>query len=85
MRSVPESGVIELREYGYRDWKPELVRYKLPEKWQKTKFVLKDATGKAIPFQVSEGVLMFVTSLPKGKAVTYKLQPGTGVSPAATL
>ena len=74
--AVPEDGRIVMRDYGYRDWGPELVRYAVDAKRFPTGgLVLLDAAGKAVPFQIDGGVLAFVASVPKGGDATWTLKP----------
>ena len=75
MAEVPRNGEIRLTEYGYRNWGPELVRYRVDSKqFPQRKSVLLGPDGKAVPFQVKEGMLSFVAELAKGQTVEYKLQ-----------
>jgi len=72
---VPASGVIQLTDYGYRAWGPELVQYRLDlAQFPPGNQVLLGPDGKAVPFQIKVGVLSFVAELPKGQTVQYKLQ-----------
>ncbi|MGD0089665.1 MAG: hypothetical protein ABSE73_07075 [Planctomycetota bacterium] len=73
--SVPDNGIIQLTDYGFRDWGPELVRYTLDtRKFEAGRLVLLAGDGKAVPFQIQDGVLMFVASVKKGQTATYTLQ-----------
>ena len=75
MPEVPRNGEIRLTEYGYRNWGPELVRYRIdPKQFPQRKSVLLGPDGKAVPFQIHEGTLSFVAELAKGQTVEYKLQ-----------
>jgi len=74
-RPVPDDGIIRLTDYGFRDWGPELVRYKLDtKKFEPGRLVLLAGDGKAVPFQIQNGTLMFVASVKKGQTATYNLQ-----------
>ncbi|HUW34417.1 MAG TPA: hypothetical protein VM223_22650 [Planctomycetota bacterium] len=74
MAAVPDDGVIRLADYGYRDWGPELVRYRIDAgRFQPGKLVLTGPDGAAVPFQVEGGVLSFVAELKKGQSVSYTL------------
>ena len=71
---VPKDGRIRITDYGYRDWGPELVHYRLDtQRFPPGRLVLTDAAGKAVPFQVDGGVLAFVASVPKGETAVYAL------------
>jgi len=74
-RAVPDDGTIRLVDCGFRDWGPELVRFTLDtKKFEPGRLVLLASDGKAVPFQVQDGTLMFVAAVPKGKTATYTLQ-----------
>ncbi len=73
---VPQNGEIRLTEYGYRNWGPELVRYRIdPKQFPQRNNVLLGPDGNAVPFQINGGMLSFVAELAKGQTVEYKLQP----------
>ena len=75
MAEVPNDGVIRFIDYGYRNWGPELVRYRIdPKQFPQRKSELLGPDGNAVPFQINEGMLSFVAELAKGQAVEYKLQ-----------
>ncbi len=74
-RTVPPDGRIAITDYGYRDWGPELVHYTLDTaRFRPGELVLLDPAGRAVPFQIDDGVLAFVASVPKGDRATYTLQ-----------
>jgi len=74
-RPVPDDGTIRLTDYGFRDWGPELVRYTLDtKKFEPGRLALLAGDGKALPFQIQNGVLMFVASVKKGQTAAYTLQ-----------
>ncbi|MCL4205921.1 MAG: hypothetical protein KJ000_25845 [Pirellulaceae bacterium] len=73
--AVPADGRIVLTDHGLRDWGPELVCYTLDAAaFPPGRLALLGPDGKAVPFQVEDGALSFVASLPQGKSVTYTLQ-----------
>ena len=79
---VPADGRIALTDYAGRNWGPELVHYTIDTtRFAPGRLVLLDENGKAVPFQIKttdgKGLLMFVATVPKGKSVTYKLQPAS--------
>ncbi len=79
---VPADGRIALTDYAGRNWGPELVHYTIDTtRFAPGRLVLLDENGKAVPFQIKttdgKGLLMFVATAPKGKSVTYKLQPAS--------
>jgi len=75
MAEVPRNGEIRLTEYGYRNWGPELVRYRIDAKqFPRRRSVLLGPDGNAMPFQINEGRLSFVAELAKGQTVEYRLQ-----------
>ena len=79
--AVPADGRIVIRDYGYRDWGPELVHYTVdPAKFATGACGLNDADGKQIPCQVDDGILTFVASLGKGKTAEYRLTAGPGAA-----
>ena len=72
--AVPDDGRITLTDYGYRDWGPELLEYRVDTKrFPPGRLVLLGPGGKAVPFQIDRGVLAFVASVPKGAHATYTL------------
>ncbi|MCY3020993.1 MAG: hypothetical protein NTW87_18410 [Planctomycetota bacterium] len=74
LRAVPANGQIVLRDYGARDWGPELVHFLVDTaRFVPGKLVLTDARAKAVPFQIEGGTLAFVASVGKGQTVTYTL------------
>ena len=74
---VPDDGRIELRDYGYRDWGPELVHYTLDAARFKPNAVsLVEAEGRLIPFQIDGNTLTFVASVPNGGEAVYLLTEG---------
>ena len=85
MAVVPADGRITLTDYGYRDWGPELVQYKVDaDKFKPGPVALVDGAGQAVAGQIDGGVLSFVASVPKGQTVTYTVKAGTG-GPKSTL
>jgi len=73
--AVPADGKMVLTDYGLREWGPELVSYTLDTKaFPPGRLALLGPDGKAVPFQVEDGTLSFVASLPQGQAVAYTLQ-----------
>ena len=79
---VPADGRIVLTDYAGRNWGPELVRYAIDTaRFAPGRLVLLDDNGKAVPFQIKttdgKRLLMFIGAVPKGKSVTYNLQPAT--------
>jgi len=73
---VPPDGVITIRDYGARDWGPELVNCTVDaQRFKPGKLVLLDAEGKAVPFQIDGGALSFVAFVGKGQTVTWTLKP----------
>jgi hypothetical protein len=75
MAEVPGNGSIRLAEFGYRNWGPEPVHYRInTNTFKPGKFALLEAGGAAVPFQVSGGVLTFVARLDKNQTVNYTLQ-----------
>jgi len=74
MAAVPDDGNIRLTDYGYRDWGPELVRYRVDtERFVPGKLVLTGPDGRAVPFQIEDGVLSFVAGLKRGESNVYTL------------
>lgn len=84
--AVPADGAIRLAEYGYRDWGPELLRYRVDTKsFPPGKVTLTGPDGKPVPCQVSNyGVLSFVAGLAKGQTAEYRLQRGGAGTRAAS-
>jgi hypothetical protein len=75
MAAVPADGRITITDYGCRDWGPELVHYRLDTaKFRPGRLVLLDEAGRAVPFQIDDGVLAFVAAAAKGKTTTYALR-----------
>lgn len=86
MAAVPADGVIRLTEYGYRDWGPELLHYRLDAKQAPAgKLVLVTPDGKRVPCQVKDGVLSFVAALQKGQTAEFRLQSAAGAPDSADL
>ena len=80
--AVPDNGRIAITDYGYRDWGPELVHYRVDTaRFPPGKLVLLDQAGRAVPFQIDDGVLSFVASAAKGKTTTYVLKRSLLVFP----
>ena len=83
---VPDDGVIRMTEYGFRDWGPALVHYRInTKKWDAKKLELLDSAGNLVPFQIATprkaedtSVLAFVATLPKGASAVYTLKRVTG-------
>ena len=76
MAAVPADGVIRLIDYGCRDWGPELVHYRVDTgRFRSGRLVLLGPDGRAVPFQIEDGVLSFVAELNEGQSVAYTLQP----------
>ena len=72
--AVPADGKLVLRDYGNRDWGPELVQYRVdPQRFAPGKLVLTDAAGQAVPFQIEGDTLAFVATVGKGQTSTYTL------------
>jgi hypothetical protein len=79
MALVPADGVIRLTEYGYRDWGPEVLQYRVDTKaFRPGKLALLGPDGAAVPFQISDGVLSFVAALAKGQTAEYRLVASPG-------
>lgn len=75
MASVPANGAIVLKDYNYRNWGPELVRYQIDTNtFQPGKLVLFNPSSTTIPFQISGNVISFVAQLNKNQTTTYTLQ-----------
>lgn len=72
---LPPDGEIKLVDHGYRNWGPELVRYRLTPDQARGNHVLLGPDGAAVPFQVRDGQLSFVAALPKGSRASYRFQP----------
>ncbi|MBS3764229.1 MAG: hypothetical protein KGZ25_13105, partial [Planctomycetes bacterium] len=78
-RMVPKDGRIEMRDYGYRDWGPNLVHYRLPDvDFDADALKVIGPDGDPVAAQVDGRLLSFVASVPKGKTVTYRLSRGGG-------
>lgn len=79
---------ITLTDYTGRGFPPDLVSYTAPTPAAGQAYRLQDATGKAVPVQVSPGegvgtvTVRFVTALPANGAVTYTLTDTRGTEPA---
>jgi hypothetical protein len=73
--AVPADGKIVLADPGLREWGPELVHYALDAaRFVPGKLVLLGPDGKAVPFQVEDGVLAFVAGVAQGASATYTLE-----------
>ena len=73
--SVPADGRVTITDYGYREWVPELVQYRIDtNRFGPGSLVLLDGEGQAVPFQIKDGILAFAATVPKGTSVTYRLQ-----------
>ncbi len=73
--AVPADGQMNLVDYGYRNWGPELVQYRVDTaKFKPGALVLTDPAGQVVPLQIDGGVLSFVARLPRGSAGAYELQ-----------
>lgn len=76
--AVPDDGRLVLTEYGYRTWGPELVQYRVDTtRFRPGALALIGPDGQRVPFQIDDGVLAFVATLPQGATVTYTLQADT--------
>jgi len=66
-RKCPGMAKFRLTEYGYRNWGPELVRYRIdPNQFPQRNSVLLGPDGKSVPFQINEGMLSFVAEFGQG-------------------
>jgi hypothetical protein len=74
MAAMPADGTITLTDYGYRDWGPEVVRYRVDASTVAGPHALLGPDGKAVPFQIHDGVLSFVGALSKGQTVRYRFE-----------
>jgi len=78
--TVPDSGIIMIRDYGCRDWGPEPVHYLLDTKvFPPPRLVLRDANGHNVLYQIlnqpdGTKLLCFVAAVPKGGTAVYTLQ-----------
>lgn len=73
---VPADGRISVTDYGYRDWGPELVHYRVDlKRFQPDKVVLVDSRAEWVPHQFDGNTLSFIASVPRGGTATYRLQP----------
>ncbi len=77
---VPPSGVIRIRDYGFREWGPELVHYSLDtQRFLPGRLELLDDQGASVPFQLEKTaaghtVIAFVAAVGKGGTSRYRLQ-----------
>lgn len=72
--AVPADGRIVLTDYGVRAWGPELVHYTVDTaRFVPGRLALIGPDGRAVPFQIDDGVLSFVASLPRGQSAAYSL------------
>lgn len=81
--AVPGDGRIVLTDYGFRDWGPEVVRYRLDtNRFPPGRLALTSEDDQPVPFQITKldqySVLSFVAAVPKGKSATYTLKPSDG-------
>lgn len=80
---VPKDGRIVLADYGYRDWAPALLRYRLGASGLKAGNVtVTDAAGVPVPAQVAGDELLFVATLAKGATATYTVANGAAAPTA---
>ena len=80
-KPAQELAKFTLRDYIGREWQSELVFFKVDSALVGRKdAVLRDATGREVPYQWStqdESSIAFLASVPKFTRVEYKLSQGT--------
>jgi hypothetical protein len=76
-RAVPRDGVITITDYGFREWGPELVHYRLDERELPGLVAVYDEADKPIPSQVVQTpqgrLLEFVAAVKKGGTARYRV------------
>ncbi|OPZ85759.1 MAG: hypothetical protein BWY76_01271 [bacterium ADurb.Bin429] len=74
--------IVQLKEYLGHAWMEELVSYPLGTDLEKAPALkVTDAAGKAVPFQVHQGRIYFLVTLPADGELTYTIQPQANASP----
>jgi hypothetical protein len=82
-RSVPDDGIINITDYGYRDWAPEPVNYLFDSgRIDSDAVSVVDERGRSVPVQVEDNVLTFMASVPTGGTSRFTVK--NEVSSAAT-
>src|SRR5438045_8965275 len=80
-KPAQELAKFTLRDYIGREWQSELVFFKVDSALVGRKdAVLRDATGREVPYQWStqdDSSIAFLASVPKFTRVEYKLSQGT--------
>ena len=73
-RAVPVDGTIAITDFGFRDWGPEPVHYRINGNDFAGGFLsVVDDAGTVVPSQVDNRVLTFMARVDKGRTASYSV------------